>query len=263
LIDSLGFAASFGTRSATEQSPPAPPYAAFLRSDWARNGINAKLREMSSARKKEHYEQVAAMAPCWPVPPTELLWVGGTYALHPKQFPAQQQEHAWVYEKLRPLGIQPDSFLASLHQAGYPRLAPTEVWPTMSPFPGVLPDSVRAGKLWTYLETHKLHESIWYGQALRNKHKHYTSILLHPLPDQWIWECKASIPQRRVLHLPTAPSVEEMRRREATCAASNVKIAATELAFASECMDADIDSDTSGLIDYGTLAYHCFRACNF
>jgi hypothetical protein len=219
---------------------------------------------MPPARKKKHYDQVAAMAQCWPVPPRELLWVGGTYARHPKHFPAQQQEHAWVYGKLRPLGIQPDSFLASLHQAGYPRLAPISLWPTMRAddndeqgrfhFPGVLPDIVRAGKLWTYLETHKLHESIWYGHALRNKRQHHTSILLHHLPDQWNREWKEFIPQTRALHLLTAPCLEEVRSRDAPCAASNFEVAATELASASECIEADTESDTSGVIDYGTLA---------
>ena len=115
-------------------------------------------------------------------------------------------------------------------------------------FPGVLDDSVRAGKLWTYLETHKLHESIWYGYALRNKRQHDISILMHPLPDQWNRQCKEFFPQTRPLHLLTAP------RFEAPRAASNSEVAATELASATERMEADTESDTSGVIDYGTLA---------
>ncbi len=72
-------------------------------------------------------------------------------------------------------------------------------------FRGVLDDSVRAGKLWTYLETHKLHESIWYGYALRNKRQHDISILMHPLPDQWNRQCKEFIPQTCPLMMLSQP----------------------------------------------------------
>ena len=71
------------------------PYAVFgQRNDWARNGIAAKLRQMPRARREKHYAKVHSMAQCWPVPPAELLWVGGTYARSPDLFPAYQQEHA-------------------------------------------------------------------------------------------------------------------------------------------------------------------------
>ena len=119
---------------------------------------------------------------------------------------------AWVYGKLRPLGIQPDAFLSKLHQAGFNRFAPMELWRKIwdedamfRHFPGTISDTVRAGRLWTYMETHKLHESLWYGHELRNKHKHHTSILDHPLQDVWNKERNQFIRQPRPLHLLTAP----------------------------------------------------------
>ena len=127
---------------------------------------------MPRSRKEKHYAKVHDMAQCWPVPPSELLWVGGTYARHPKYFPEHQKEHAWVYGRLRPLGIQPDTFLSKLHQAGLNRFAPIDVChkarsdgTMVQQLPGTLLDTVRAGELWTYLENHQLHESLWYGLA--------------------------------------------------------------------------------------------------
>ncbi len=66
------------------------------------------------------------------------------------------------------------------------------------------------------METHKLHESLWYGHKLRNKHKHHTAILDHPLADVWNKEYREFVRQRRPLHLLTAPSADEVR----SCAAS-------------------------------------------
>ena len=124
MAQDLGVASWIGGESATEPLAQEIPYQAFRRSDWARNGIAAKLREMPLSRREKHYAKVHAMAQCWPVPPSEMLWVGGTYARHPRYFPEHQKEHAWVYGRLRPLGIQPDAFLAKLHQAGFNRFAP-------------------------------------------------------------------------------------------------------------------------------------------
>ena len=212
LAEDLGVASWIGGESATEQLAAEEPYEAFRRNDWARNGIAAKLWGMSVSRRQHHYAKVHAMAQCWPVPPSELLWVGGTYARLPKYFPEHQKEHAWVYGKLRPLGIQPDAFLSTLHQAGFNRFAPLELWckswdddAMFRHFPGTLSDTVRAGKLWTYMETHKLHESLWYGHELRNKQKHHTSILDHPLQDEWDRQCKHFFRQPRPLQLLTAP----------------------------------------------------------
>ena len=209
---------------AAEQLLAEEPYGVFgQRNDWARNGIAAKLRQMPRARREKHYAKVHSMAQCWPVPPAELLWVGGTYARSPDLFPAYQQEHAWVYGKLRPLGIQPDSFLSRLHQTGVNRFAPIAEWCKTEDahamprqFPGTLPDAVRAGKLWTHIETHKLHESLWHGHKLRNKHKPHTAILDHPLADVWNKEHREFVRQRRPLHLLTAPAADAVR----SCAAS-------------------------------------------
>ena len=45
-----------------------------------------------------------------------------------KTIPEHEKEHAWVYGKLRPLSIQPDTFLSGLHQAGLNRFAPIGLW---------------------------------------------------------------------------------------------------------------------------------------
>ena len=215
-----------GEELAPEQIAAARPYAAFLDSDWARNGIQAKLRGMPRSRREKQYSRVAEMVGCWPVPPNEVLWVGGTYARHPDYFPPEQQERAWVYAKLRPLGIQPSKFLSTLHQAGRNEFAPTELWrrprtplvgadeegadvlESATSFPGVLPSKVRAGKLWTHLDTHGLHKSLWYGHALRNEHKHHTAVLAHPVPDEW--SQLFGFIKQRPLHLPAAPRLEDM-----------------------------------------------------
>ena len=264
LAERLGFGSSGGGESATEQFPTASeePYITFRKSDWARNGIAAKLMEMPRSRREKHYTKVVDMAQCWPVPPTELLWVGGTYARHPKHFPEHQKELAWVYGKLRPLGIQPDTFLSKLHQAGFNRFAPVDLWHKtwdddvmLQHFPGTLPDTVRAGKLWTYLETHKLHESLWYGHALRNKHKHHTSVLDHPLTDKWNTEGKSFFRQQRPLRLLTAPCLEAVGACAASHGFRDARGNATEHAAAIGYVhDEDTGSETSGASDYGTLA---------
>ena len=115
LAEDLGLASSIGGESAIEQLGAKERYSVFRRSDWARNGIGAKLREMALSRRQKPFAKVDAMAQCWPVPPNELLWVGGTYARHPKYFPDHQKEHAWVYGSVRPLAIHPDTFLSKLH----------------------------------------------------------------------------------------------------------------------------------------------------
>ena len=191
------------------------PCGQFRRSDWARNGISAKLNQMSRSRREKHYATARALAHCWPMPRAELLWMGGKYARHPRHFPEHQNEHAWVYVHLRPLGIQPDPFLFKLRQQSkHYTFAPADI----HHLPGTLPDSMRAGKLWTYMETHKLHKSLWYGHALRNKRKHHTSILDHPLQDVRLPEHKSFVPQPRPFHHLAARSPEEVSRMPATLA---------------------------------------------
>ena len=188
------------------------------------------------------------MAQCWPVPPSEMLWVGGTYARHPRYFPEHQKEHTWVYGKLRPLGIQPDAFLSKLHQAGFNRYAPVEAWCKVS-------DAVRAKRLWTYMETLKLHESLRCRYELQNKHKHHTSILDHPLQDVWDKEWKQFIRQPRPLHLLTAPCHEEVVGASASCGFLDAEGTATEHnPAAAHMQDESTDDEISGASDYGTLA---------
>ena len=111
-------------------------------------------------------------------------------------------------------------------------------------FPGTLSDTVRAGKLWTYMETHRLHESLWYGHELRNSHKHHTSILDHPLQDVWDREWKQFVQQARPLHLLTA-----------SCGFLDAEGTATEHAPAATHMqDEGTDDEMSCASDYGTLA---------
>ena len=121
--------------------------------------------------------------------------------------------------------------------------------------PGTRSNTVRAGELWTYMETHQLHESLWYGHALRDKHKHHTSVLDHPLPDERDREKKSFVCQPRSLHLKTACSLEEVVDLSASCGFLDAEGAATERAPAVEYMhDGDTDGENSGASDYGTLA---------
>lgn len=105
----------------------------------------------------------------------------GTYARHPRYSPEHQQAHAWVHGRRRPPGIQPDASLSHLHQAGLNWSAPVEFWrqiwdgDAMSRhLPSVISNTVRAGKLWTCMDTHNLYESLWYGHDLRVNHTHHT-----------------------------------------------------------------------------------------
>ena len=52
LAEDLGLASSIGCESATEQLAEEEPYVVFRRSDWARNGIGPKLREMPLSRRE-------------------------------------------------------------------------------------------------------------------------------------------------------------------------------------------------------------------
>ena len=57
LAEDLGFANWTGGESATEQLAAEEPYVVFRRSDWARNGITAKLTEMPRTRRKKTLRQ--------------------------------------------------------------------------------------------------------------------------------------------------------------------------------------------------------------
>ena len=50
---------------------------------------------------------------------------------------------------------------------------------------GTIINTVRVGKVMTYIDTHKLYESVWYGHELVYRHTHHTSILGRPWEDVW------------------------------------------------------------------------------
>ena len=105
------------------------------------------------------------------------------------------------------------------------------------------------------METHKLHKSLWYGHGLRNKHKHNTSILDHPLQDVWDRELKEFIRQPRPLHLLTARCHEEVVCLSAAGGFLDDDVSDTEHAPAAAHMhDEGTDDEISGASDYGTLA---------
>ena len=75
--------------------------------------------------------------------PEDLVWVAGTYASRPSDFPDVQKSKAWVYMHLRPLGIQPPEDLVRVRRME-------------------CSDDIRAGVLFEYLRSHKL-PAVWYG----------------------------------------------------------------------------------------------------
>ena len=98
------------------------------------------------------------------------------------------------------------------------------------------------------METHKLHESLWYGRELRKKHKHHTSIVDHPLQDVWDRESKEFVRQPRPLHLLTARCHDAVARASASLTATEHAPAAAHM------QDEGTDDEISGASDYGTLA---------
>ena len=122
-------------------------------------------------------------------------------------------------------------------------------------FPGSLRDTVRAEKLWTYMKRHRLLESLWYGHELRNKHKHHTSILDHPLQDVWDRETKSFYRRSRPLHLLTAPCHDEVVSASASCGFLDAEgTVAEHHPAAAHMQDENADDEISGASDYGTLA---------
>ena len=104
------------------------------------------------------------------------------------------------------------------------------------------------------LVAHKLHKSLWYGHALRNKHKHHTSILDHPLPDEWNREFKSFQRKHRPLHLVTAPCFEEVASQAASHGFLDSEGKTAEQAFAIvHIHDEDTGDETSGASDYDAL----------
>ena len=89
----------------------------------------------------------------------------------------------------------------------------------------------------------------------KNKLKHHTSILDHPLQDVWCKESKEFIRQTRPLHLLTAPCHEEAVSASASCGFLDAEGIATERnPAAAHMQNESTDDEISGASDYGTLA---------
>ena len=109
---------------------PHAPYHAFTRTDWERNcaywgtktydAVLAKhkgwpLSQWFDRSPPSTFWTTWCQVASWVVPPGDLLWVGGAYARHPGDFPGQS-DPAWIFEHLRPLGIQPSKFMQTLRR---------------------------------------------------------------------------------------------------------------------------------------------------
>ena len=102
------------------------PYHAFTQADWERNcqhwntqpyrDVTDRYATWSSSDWLSRYPpstfwETWCQVASWTLAPEDCVWVGGTYARHPKFFPPEQSQHTWIYEHLRPLGIQPSEFM--------------------------------------------------------------------------------------------------------------------------------------------------------
>ena len=102
---------------------------------------------------------------CWSCEPQQLFWVGGTNARDPKNFPACQQETAWIYANLRPLRIQPPIELMRMRFAQIWQHAPDRPAPRLT---GLAQISVEAcgAQLYKYMKLHgmlRYPAGVWYG----------------------------------------------------------------------------------------------------
>jgi len=159
------------------------PYQAFLKADWERNCQHwntTAYKEVLEKHLQWNREDWSTKSPpssfwtawcevaSWATPPAELLWVGGTYARSPADFPAEQHESAWIYKHLRPLGIQPSGFMQKLrrghsHSAGAVE-ASIKDCPCVPQFPFTLSMENQEAMLSAHLWKHDL-PSVWFGEA--------------------------------------------------------------------------------------------------
>ena len=165
--DEIAWACNSDPGHATE--PPAP-YKPFLDNDWCRHclwpcqqGRNG-WRRPSLAERHKMYD----MWYYWKCDPQELLWVGGTYARDPTNFPAYQQETAWIYANLRPLRIQPPIELMRLHFARPWKRAPDWPAPRLTRRHEISVEACGA-QLYKYMKLHGMLScpaGLWYGYEL-------------------------------------------------------------------------------------------------
>ena len=157
--------------------PPAP-YEQFLDNDWCRYCLWPRYAGLDGRRrpKNKDRDKLYDMSYYWSVRPEYLLWVGGTYARHPKHFPANQQDTEWIFANLRPLCIQPPTELMRIHFAKPWKRSPD--WP--APGYQVIQKhdiSIEAcgAQLYNYLKLHAMisyrgdPDCVWYGHALPYK----------------------------------------------------------------------------------------------
>ena len=176
---------AFATAADLSYSPTAP-YEAFTRADWERNcqywNTQTHKEVFDRHRRWDRYDWLDKSPPksfwetwcsisSWAVPPEELLWVGGTYARHPSQFPAEQSQPTWVHDHLRPLGIQPPRLLCKLRQGARIdahdwnlHLEDEEGECDLPFFPFSLTPVQQESMLSAFLWKHAL-PSVWYGEG--------------------------------------------------------------------------------------------------
>ena len=168
---------------------PAAPYEAFTRRDWERNCQywntrtykevleKYRLRQrddwLSKSPPTSFWETWCAVS-SWAVPPERLLWVGGTYARHPSQFPPEQHRSAWIFERFRPLGIQPSGFMQKLRRGAKDHALDSNQHlvdedenfsaPAVPHFPFSLTPQQQESMLSAHLWKHDL-PSVWYGEG--------------------------------------------------------------------------------------------------
>ena len=165
--DEIAWACNPEPWHATEQ--PAP-YKPFLDNDWCRYCLWPRYQGWNGWRRPSKAEgsKMYDMSYYWSCEPQQLLWVGGTYARDPKNFPACQQETAWIYANLRPLRIQPPIELMRLHFAWPWQRVPD--WPAQR-LARLHEISVEAcgAQLYKYMKLHGMLSypaGLWYGYEL-------------------------------------------------------------------------------------------------
>ena len=204
----------------------------------------------------------------WSCELQQLLWAGGTYACDPQNFPACQQETAWIYANLRPLRIQPPIELMRMRSARLWQHAPDWQAPRLARLDEISVEACGA-QLYKYMKLHGMLSypaGVWYRYELpvtwfkrsysnpswRSRTKEDRKLgayeqppaaaLDHPKTPATAWGFRCEYP----LLLPSAQRLEQMPHAEC---------AATERAFEIKHRYKEgTESETSADSDYyGTL----------